>query len=301
LLHRYGSVAETLALRLLALSDGDRLQSVGALAAEFGIGRGTVQSALAILLREGALEVESRGRHGSFVTHLDTRKLLALAGVSPIVGVMPVPYSLRLQGLAAGLSHGFELGALPMLMAHMRGGRNRLHFLDTRRCDFAVISRLAWAEEGRDDLRLVLAFGPGSSVGSHVLLLASAAQTGIRDGMRVGVDPSSHDHLRLTLEECQGKAVQLVEISYSQAAPKLLAREIDAALWDEGVALPERTALTMAPLQHRLPGAELDTEAVLVTRTDTGPLGDLIARRLSVQVVSEIQRQVLAGEALPVF
>lgn len=302
MLHRYGSIAENLALQLLAMQPGDRFATVGQLAAQFGTGRGTVQSALQLLVQEGCVAFASRGSLGSFVQALDTAKLLSRAGLSPIIGVMPVPYSLHFQGLAAGLSRTFEGAQLPLVLAHMRGGKQRLHFLRTGRCDFAVISRLSWqGEEAPGDLRLVFSFGPGSNVADHVLVLAATGADGITDGMRVGVDPSSYDHVRLTQAECDGLSVALVAISYSQAVPKLLAGEIDAALWDAGVALPPNVPLKVVPRRHRTPDEDPNTEAVLVTRSGTGALGDLIAARIDPQRVLGVQRRVLAGMEPPTF
>jgi len=302
LLHRYGSVAVQLATRLLAMRPGDRIDSIGQLAADFQTGRGTVQTALRLLTKEGAVELETRGSLGSYIRSLDQDRLLTVSGLSPIIGVMAVTYSRRFQGLAAGLTRAFEQAKLPLVLAHLRGGKNRLHFLRTGRCDFAVISRLAWQEEqGVGDLELRLSFGPGSNVGDHVLVLASPQAKGIVDGMKVGVDPSSSDHMHLTLEECRGKAVRLVEISYAQALPKLQAGEIDATVWDSGVPLPASLGLAIAPRERRDPSGDPDTEAVLVTRSQAGPLGDLIHRRVEPGLVAEVQRRVLAGEEFPIF
>ncbi|MGE5589232.1 MAG: GntR family transcriptional regulator YhfZ [Bacillota bacterium] len=302
MLHRYGLVAVQLATRLLAAKPGDRIDSIGQLASDFRSGRGTVQAALRLLVQEGAVELETRGSLGSYIRSLDHNRLLTVSGLSPIIGVMAVAYSPRFQGLAAGLTRAFERAGLPLVLAHLRGGRNRLHFLRTGRCDFAVISRLAWQEEtAAGDLDLQLSFGPGSNVGDHMLVLASPQTRGIVDGMRVGVDPSSSDHTRLTLEECRGKSVQLVEISYAQALPRLQAGEIDAAVWDAGVPLPASLGLTIVPRERRDPVGAPDTEAVLVTRSQAGPLGDLIRRRVDPAWVTEVQQRVLSGEELPVF
>jgi len=302
-LHRYGSVAEALALRLLAMGEGARLEPVHQLAAAFGTGRGTVQSALKLLVEEGAVELSrSHGNRGSFVVNIDQAKLLRLAGISPMIGVMAVAYSPRFQGLAAGLTRGFQTANLPMVLAQLRGGKNRIHFLRTGRCDFAVVSRLAWqAEQAEGDLRLVHSFGPGSNVGDHVLILARPDARGILDGMRVAVDSQSYDHMRLTLEECRGKSVTLVEVSYAQALPRLLSGEIDAAVWDTGVSIPASLPLVIAPRQNRDPAGDPDTEAVLIVRSDEPALGDLLRGRVDPELVALVQRKVLAGEEIPVF
>jgi len=300
-LHRYGSVCVDLARRLLTLREGDRLAPIAQLAAEFGTGRGTIQSALRLLVEAGAVRLESRGFLGSFVAGLDRVRLLEQANLPAVIGVMPVAYSLRFQGLATGLMRACEQAHLPLVLAQVRGGRNRVEFLRSGRCDFAIVSRLAWeAEAARGDLQLLFGFGPGSSVGDHVWLLAPAASGGLCDGLRVGVDPASHDHMRLTLAECQGKAVRLVTISYAQAVPKLLAGEIDAALWDAGAPL-SLLGLTTRPLAGGRPDAGADTEAVLLVRAGSDGVAGILERSIRCEVVTAVQQRVLAGEETPDF
>ena len=300
MLHRYGSVAEELARRLAAHRVGDRLASVGELAAEFGTGRGTVQAALKLLIDEGAVELERRGSLGSFITKLDYARLMARAGLATVIGVMPVAYSLHFIGLATGLTRAFAQAEIPLVLAQVRGGRSRIQLLRTGRCDFAVASRMAWeAESGAGDLQLVFSFGPGSSVGEHVLLVREGFD-GIADGMRVGVDPTSHDHMRLTLEECQGRAVEMVEISYAQSLSLLLRGAIDATVWDGGAPLVPR-GLKILPLRRRSGPTGGDTEAVLLTRGSDQALAALLRARIRPEAVVEVQRRVLSGEELPAF
>jgi len=299
-LHRYGSVAEELARRLAAHRVGDRLASVGELAAEFGTGRGTVQAALKLLIDEGAVELERRGSLGSFITKLDYARLMARAGLATVIGVMPVAYSLHFIGLATGLTRAFAQAEIPLVLAQVRGGRSRIQLLRTGRCDFAVASRMAWeAESGAGDLQLVFSFGPGSSVGEHVLLVREGFD-GIADGMRAGVDPTSHDHMRLTLEECQGRAVEMVEISYAQSLSLLLRGAIDATVWDGGAPLVPR-GLKILPLRRRSGPTGGDTEAVLLTRGSDQALAALLRARIRPEAVVEVQRRVLSGEELPAF
>lgn len=300
MLHRYGSVAVELARRLAAHRVGDRLASVGELAAEFGTGRGTVQAAIKLLTDEGAVELERRGSLGSFVAKLDYPKLMALAGLETVIGVMPVAYSLHFAGLATGLTRIFAGAGVPLVLAQVRGGKSRIQLLRSGRCDFAIASRMAWeAEAAAGDLQLVLSFGPGTSVGEHVLLVREDAE-GIADGMRIGVDPASHDHMRLALDECRGKAVEMVEISYAQAMSLLLSGQIDATVWDGGAPLLA-PGLKRLPLRSQAAREAADTEAVLLTRARDASLAAILRARIRPEAVVAIQRRVLAGEELPSF
>lgn len=301
MLHRYGSIATHLARRLLAMQEGDRLDSIGKLAEEFGTGRGTIQSALKILLNKGALEIEGFGKRGSFIKTINRSILLQQAELPAIIGAMPITYSLLQQGLATGLTYVFQQAEIPLLLAQLRGAKNRLHFLRTGRCDFAVISKLTWGEIKPDgEFQLLLEFGPGSNVGDHVLLMANPEAKGILDGMKVGVDSSSIDHLRLTLAECEGKSVQFIEMSYGQSFEKLRSHEIDATIWDAGLKLPP-TSLHIAPLSQQSKKTDTNTEACLVVRADSESLAPLIVQLIDPQTVVAIQRRVVAREMTPYF
>jgi len=302
--HRYGTIAVDLARRLLTLSEGDRMDSIGKLAAEFSTGRGTIQSALKLLVDEGALQVESLGKRGSFIKRLDQSVLLEKAELTAIIGAMPVAYSTHFQGLATGLNQTFQQSDIPLILAMLRGSKNRVHFLKSGRCDFIIISRLTWEGIQQDEaLRLLFAFGPGSNIEGHVLIMAeNNDEDEITDGMRVGIDSSSNDHMRLTLQECEGKSVQFVEMSYGQSLQKLLAGEIDATVWDAGAGLHRPpSSLKVLPLIHSNGELDANTEAVLVVRSDSGGLQDLISQIIDPQKVVDTQRKVIAREIQPIF
>lgn len=299
MLHRYGTVATDLARRLLILKEGDRLDPISSLAEEFGTGRGTIQTALKLLINEGAIEIEGLGKRGSFIKKLNRPILLEKADLSAVIGAIPVAYSLLNQGLATGLTYAYQQAEIPLVLAQIRGAKNRLHFLRTGRCDFAIISKLTWEEikqEGEFDL--ILEFGPGSNVGDHVLLMPEHHAGEITDGMKVGVDSSSVDHLRLTLEECEGKSVQLVEISYGQSIEKLLSGEIDVTIWDAGFT-PPPPHLKMVPLKNRKTKTNANTEAGLVVRADSGSLKNLIQQLIDPNIVVRTQRRVVSHEISP--
>lgn len=299
--HRYGSVAIELARRLLTLREGDRIEAVGRLANEFETGRGTIQSALKLLTEEGALQIESLGKRGSFIKSMDRSMLLEIAELTAIIGTMPVAYSAHFQGLATGLNQTFLPSGIPLLLAQLRGSKNRLHFLRSGRCDFAIISKLTWQEvQHEDEYHLLLSFGPGTNLGDHVLLTADHNVERIIDGMRVGIDSSSYDHYRLTMEEFKGHSVQFVEMSYGQSLQKLLAGDIDATVWDAGLNRPP-SSLKMRPLSNRTKATGTNTEAVLIVRKDCGALQDLILQLIDTQLVIEMQRQVIERKITPMF
>lgn len=301
--HRYGTVAVDLARRILTLREGDRMDSINKLADEFGTGRGTIQSALKLLANEGALEIEGQGIHGTFIKKMNRTLLLKKAKLTAIIGAMPVAYSTHFQGLATGLNLNFEQSDTPLILAMLRGSHNRIHFLESGRCDFIIISRLTWEEIKHDEaFQLLFEFGPGSNIKDHVLILRDHDQTEISDGMRVGIDPSSNDHFQLTLQECEGKSVQFVEISYGQSLKKLTEGEIDATVWDSGSGIHHPpSSLNVVPLAQQSEDAEANTEAVLIMRSEDKALQELISKLIDPQFVIETQQKVIAHEIQPTF
>lgn len=302
--HLYGSTAVDLAKKILFLNEGDRLDPIRQLAKEFDTGIGTIQSALKMLIDEKAIEVEGLGKKGTFITKIEQKKLLTIADLNTVIGAMPVVYSLTFQGLETGLMKAFHEANVPLIVTQLRGAKNRLHFLRTGRCDFAIISRLSWEEEkDKGDLKLAFTFGPGSNVGDHVLLLADKNATGIKDGIKVGVDPSSHDSFQLTLEECKGKSVEFVEISYGEAYSKLLSGEIDCTIWDVGTlqTLPDNFKILPLSREKHSKVTNTNTEAVLVVHSEADFLETLIKTKIDPTIIIDTQKKVISREAKPLI
>lgn len=311
LMAKHAQAAMRIAQDLIRLSPGDRLPPVGEYARQLGVGRGTVQSALQLLKDQGAVALVPRGHMGTFVESIDPVALWELTGLGTITGVMPLPYSTRYKGLATGLYRAFQESNIPLVLAHMRGARRRLMALNSKRYEFALVSRFTYdvISAEVDYLELAVAFGPRTSVREHVVLVrvpdsgAGDGAPGIRDGMRVGIDSESIDISRLTLRECQGRAVDLVEVPYLQFPGQLQQGTIDAAIWDPEQGIPGlETSLRVVPLRGDDHGPVPDTgEAVLVVHRDNQVMKAILREKVRVETVRATQERVLAGVELPEF
>ncbi|HCJ10281.1 MAG TPA: hypothetical protein DHW14_03850 [Clostridiales bacterium] len=310
---KHARVAMTIAQDLLRARPGDRLPPVGEYARRLGVGRGTVQTALNLLKEHGAVSLVARGHMGTFIASVDPAALWELTGLGTITGVMPLPYSMRYKGLATGLYRAFQEAAIPLVMAHMRGARRRLAALDSRRYEFAVVSRYSYevAREEMDYLELAVALGPKTSVREHVLIVREAALDDavpdracgrrLADGLRVGIDPDSIDVTDLTLRECRGVEVELVELPYVQFLEQIRKGTIDAAVWDSEEGLPEEgSGFKVVPLRGSEAGELPETgEAVLVVHRDNRVVKSILSEKIDPAVVRETQARVLRGEELP--
>lgn len=300
---KHAKAAMRIAQDLLAARPGDRLPPVGDYARQLGVGRGTVQTALRLLKDHGAVSLVARGHMGTYVESVDPAALWELTGLGCITGVMPLPYSQRYRGLATGLYRAFQQANVPLVMAHMRGARRRLEALNSKRYEFALVSRHSYEIASRevDYLDLALALGPQTSVREHVLLLRDGRTDRIADGMRVGIDPASVDITELTRRECGDAKVTLVEVPYTQFPGQIQKGVIDAAVWDAEEALPGGGAgMRVVPLRNGERGGRPDTgEAVLVVHRDNQVVKSILREKIDPAVVRAVQARVLSGEELP--
>src|SRR5699024_3729790 len=302
--HRYGTISGSLARRILTLEVCDKMESIVSLSQEFNTDRGTIQSALKLLVDEGALQIEGQGKRGSFIKSLNRSILLEKAKLTAIIGAMPIAYSTHFQGLATGLNQTFQQSDIPLILAMLSGSENRMHFLKSERCDFIITSKLTWEKYQNDEsLQLLFEFGTSSNIKDYVLIIANYYdEKESIDCMKVGIDSSSHDHFQLTMQECKGKSVQFVEISYGQALQKLVTGEIDATVWDAGAGLHRQPSnFKTVTLSHHNRDSEANREAVLVVRSDDKSLQMLISQIINPKIVIDTQRKVIAKEIQPMF
>lgn len=300
LLRKDGLVAVQVARDLLARSPGDRIPRVSDYSRKFRTGYGTVQAALRLLGQLKAITLESRGQLGTYLTSVDYGRLWEVGGLGAIMGLMPLPYSLRYEGLATGLHESFRRAKVPFSLGYMRGAQNRVDALHQGKCDFVVLSRFAAEADPGQDLQIVCNLGPLTYVAQHAILCRQAGYSGIRDGMRVGIDYRSPDQARLTEQECAGKDVSFVEVSYTQIIDKLRNAEIDVAVWNADEVIARFAEVYVVPLQAACVDTA-NTEAVIAVLQEREDLANILRHALDSDLVKCVQQEVLAGRRLPSY
>lgn len=304
MLRKYGFLAQEIAKKMLFYEEGQRIPRVSDFAETFSLGRGTVQEALKLLENNQAIKLESRGHLGTFLIQKNQQKLLQISDIKQVVGVMPLPYSKKYEGLATGLTKQFEQIGLPMNMAFMRGSVARLRSLLDGRYDFAIVSKLAaddFMKNESDQLEIQLSFGKASYVSGHITFLADHSENEIRDGMKVGIDYNSKDQQYLTELECANKKVELVKSNYMQLLDMLKEKQIDAAIWNKDE-IEQNFQLKTTPFtsQEARKVEKKITEAVCVIRSDQVHLKK-IYDLINVQEVIRLQEKVVRKEIIPQY
>lgn len=303
LLSKNGLSTMILAKELIGYKVGERIPTVSELNKKIGIARGTIQNAMSFLQSYQAIELESKGHLGSFLVAKNNEILLSFAGITSIVGAMPLPYSRRYEGLAAGLIMAMQNKYdIPVSMAYMRGAENRITMLLSGRYDFAVVSKYAaneiMKEKNRGEIEIMKEFGAFSYTSRHVVLFHNPAFQEISDGMKVAIDDTSIDQSLMTKKICIDKKVEFVEVGYHQILEKIRDGSVDAAIWSEDMITDKMLPIHYVPLNGM---NNENTEAVVVVNIKKPEIKSLIYDILNVEDVLKVQKLVLEGKMIPSY
>ncbi|MTW86038.1 transcriptional regulator [Virgibacillus dakarensis] len=297
-----GLTAKNIAKELLKLEIGDKIPRVADYSEKLSIGRGTVQIALSLLEELKAIKLDARGHLGTFLADKDIELLQEIAGISPLIGSMPLPYSRKYEGLATGMVEAFELTGKKINLSYMRGGLNRIEAVRTARSDFAIVSKMT-AENSLQkypNLHVMKRLGINSYVSAHKIFLADSNEADIRNGMRIGVDMDSMDQKELTFSEFKGVDITYVYINYMQLFEMLHSKQLDAAVWsmdDKRLTQMFRYKDFQSPKAKKI--AKDTSEAVIVIDGDREE--EMIDKWGYVEIndILSIQKEVEAGTKIP--
>lgn len=293
-----GVVTRRVALELCAVTVGERIPTVSELERRCDASRGNVQKALLNLRERGAIALESHGQNGTILAAMNLLVLAGICGRDHLVGVMPLPYTSRYEGLATGLFTCLNTPGLRSFITFLRGSEARVQALMDGFANYAVMSRMAfddYVSRGRP-LELALACSPLTYVGRHVLLTREPGRTDWT-GARVGIDESSVDQSVLTRAYFADADVKYVPVQYTHIVDMLLAGELDTGIWNEDDVHVRAADLAQLPLENPV-ARDANTCAVVVTRSDDPLTRRLIGELLSSEKIEEIQRRVMSGELM---
>lgn len=302
LMQKLGIAITSLAVEFLPLNVGDRIKTVAELSESYDTARGTIQSALKFLKEHGAITLESRGHLGTFIQNIDYIRLLELTGIKSLVGVMPLPYSKRYEGLATGIYKCLNDNGVNTNLAFMRGSNHRLKALEDGRYDFAVTSRLTadYYLENNKQIQIVKSFGDFSYVNEHIIVVSKEFKGEFKKGTRVGIDNSSIDQFMLTKIYFDGIEVEYIPLSYSQFMTAIKENKIDAAIWNLDDIEDRKDDIKFIPINRESKNIK-DTEAVIISNRRNSIVPALFSRVLNVEYVKEYQKSVIDKQIMPQY
>jgi hypothetical protein len=276
-----------------------RLPRIQDLAKKIKLSVGTTQYGLNFLKGKNIISLVSRGHMGTFIKAINYHALQGLIGAAVKACVMPLPYSLRYEGLATAFSEqGNAKGRGKFFLAFMNGSGRRVKALLEKRYDCALMSRMAAEEHiGRGAaIKIATAYGPRSFLESHVLVFRTKSPAGIKT---LGLDRESLDQALLSKKILKTRpGIRVVHIAYTHIINRLLAGDVDATVWNLDYIQEHHPSLRFAPLDFSDCPA---TEAVLVVRKDDVITIDYLTHHFPAEKVLKTQEAVLKGRCIPEY
>ncbi|CAG21160.1 GntR family transcriptional regulator YhfZ [Photobacterium profundum] len=289
-----GAAVINIARYLMSQKEGARLRTIDSLAEEFELSVGLVQKALKKIEADGVIALSRQGRNGTYISRLDSEKIVRLAGLGHVVCAMPLPYIKHSEGLASGLKA--QMSSLPLYFAHMRGAGVRAKLLSSGVHDIAIMSKLA-AQSYSDGLTVAVNLGKNSYSHDHRVIYRKGEYGGIR---RVGVDSDSPDQQILTKQAFPDQDIDIVEINYGDSLIHLASRNIDAVIWLTEAIDMDNVGLAEKSLNH-IPQCEMASEAVLLVRNEAPHIKALLRNLINKDALNSHQKKVVTGEITPSY
>jgi hypothetical protein len=275
--------------------EGDRIPTINDYAQIFSVGSGTVQSAVQQLKQEGAIQVEARGFLGSYITKLDYNKLWELSDFGILLGLFPLNTSTRIRGLASGIHKCFAQQNLPLHISFMQGSINRVRTLLGEKCDFVVMSQLAFLQAVKDGeaIEKVIDLGDETYHAEIVFLTRKRNGRAITQGSIVGVDIHSYGQAALMGGLERKLKLQYVPKQRDELVDSLCRGEIHAAIVDKGEIQLRDRELEFCPFPEELRGMlEQAKRAVVVVRKDSDELRKILAKKINRQIVKAMLTEI---------
>ncbi len=298
MLSKNGVAIVLMSRELLSKSVDERIDTVENYAKKLNVGRGTIQYAIKFIADYHAVTFEARGHLGTYIRTINSKKLLELSAISSITCSMPLPYSLRYEGLATGLYTSFNKSEIPFNIGYTRGANKRIEQLKNEKVDFIVLSKSA-AEIAIcevDHFEILLEFDDYSYVGERVLIFRDKNESVIRPGMRVALDSTSTDHVTNTEAVCKGNDVTFVEGSYAQIMKMLQTEAIDVATWNGDELWNKSQDFNIVPTKSDNID---DMKAVILSLKESKDINNIIKNFVNKDAVKEVQNMILRGEMIP--
>lgn len=299
--NKSGRVAAYIARDCLVMELGDQLPTISEYCTRFDVSRGIVQNALAFLQSEGVITVRTGGARGSYLSDVNSEKIIQHTGWDAVSASIPLPFDIAFSSLATALSEALLARLpLPSSFAYISGSAQRMRFLEKRSFDFGMFS-LSTATHflKKDECYEPPIFLKDCSYSYPFSLFIQHTEKKICKGMRVLHDPNSHDHSYLTRQIVGDTPVTWVELPYV-AFSEVLEKDLADLLvvrnepWTQQLKergfqsfpLPEFAGYTRS---------ETTTPVLLVHKNNYG-MHRLLNCYLDSQVLCRIQQQVLSRQ-----
>lgn len=293
--NKQGAIAISLAKELVVqtLLGERRLLPIKEYAERFGVGLGTVQGALRELKSSGAVTLNACGAQGTFLEAVDKKRLWEQSGYGILVGLLPLDNNPGVRGLATGIYEGFSHYELPIHILFARGSKNRTDILLRGKCDFSVMSALAWEHAVAQGKDLLQVGDIGRGIRRYGFLTRPDKR--VDQATRVAYDSYSYE------QEALIRALGKKKNSYGgclgvQLAELVRAGQVEAALVDR-CSIADLEGADFQALEGLPPEVEEKLQrSVVVVHRENRTLAELLAIVADRRLVEPIQEEVIRGQ-----
>jgi hypothetical protein len=286
-----------IARELVNFSVGDRMPTIQEFTERLRSSRGIVQNALDDLQDKGGINLEKRGKMGTFITALSKKTLFRLGGLEFITGTMPPPMTDDLTSLASGICGAMDVSPVPFHFAFVHGANNRGEALSRMVYDFAVTSQAGARSlcEKYPDLTIMTRLD-GCVYSPPFVLCCNKPARAIASGDSIAADPACLDQLHLTRKVCGGKNARLIERPYNICLAMFLSGDIDFLVFRYYQGL-KKACVSVIPIENG-ENPEYLAPAVLINKNNYNIAG-ILKPYLDISVITEGQTAVLTGYRTP--
>ena len=141
---------------------------------------------------------QKRGHLGSYLESRSIGGLWGIAEQKPLVIALTIPSNLRFEGLATAIKTMLLENEIETYLIFIRGSSTRMKALRENLCHAVVLSQLSVEGECGNEEHVVLTLPSGSWLKENQIF-SRANRIEQNVPLRVGVDPDSYDHYRITL------------------------------------------------------------------------------------------------------
>jgi hypothetical protein len=303
MLKKMGKAITFLAASLLTINPGQRIPTFNQLIESSNFSRGTLQNAMQRLEDIQAITLAKKGHLGTYLVDKNLDSLLRFLGISYVGGIMPIPYTKKYEGLATGLLNTFSRPghSLSADIVYMRGSAKRIASVESGRYDFGITSKLSalTAINKGAAIEILNDFGAGSWLTSHALFFRDPKTKEVQNGMRLGIDRSSLDHVELTKKAASGHDVQFIDLNYNQIMKMISEDQIDAAVWNVDNLMEHHSNANYKHFHYS--DTSDDSSAVMVISQANTIVKSILNEFVDVNFVRAQQQEVIDGIRYPNF
>lgn len=301
--NKTGLVMMMLSRDLLTHSLGDRIDTISSYTKRLETSRGVVQEVLNFLEAEKAIARSKRGTLGTFLTFIDYKKLWEFTSWGILVGVSPLPYTKKHEGIATAIYDEMGKRDIPFHFAYMQGAENRIRGILENKYDFAVMGKESALRLGEkyEDLSIIMEFKPYSYLSGYVVLYKDK-DIAKKKKLKVGRDLDSPDHTKWMELLGKDKELEYVDMQYTRMIPAIIDGTIDVTIYNKDtVEKPEIFGnIYFKDLETNQDIGD-ETRTVLVINNKSYGIANLLKQVINEERVNEIQENVIDGTRIPVY